>query len=741
MKKPSSSGDTIPSFREWLASLSDEQLSELLSLRPDTVLPLPPGISSLAARLQLRASISRALRSLNTIDLLALEAAASIGGEFTPVTAPEVVSLIEDRTQQHGDSCPPAAEIAESLDRLRSFGLIFGAEHFLVLQEAMSALPTGWQLLPDAAATPADLAEQLSSLSARSKKILVTLAQSGGTGVTKDAAVDADPTRPIPQLIAKGLLHRVDEGTVQLPQAVHNQLSGRLRPPLSVPSVRSQGQVLQDEADQSGTSAGLEVCRTLRLLLQELGAAPVSTLKGGAIGVRMTSRLAKALSISEVEVARLMCLGVSAGLISRGVPEPLPDDDDGGDYYAPTPLADQWLGSSLAEQLHGLLAGWRDSVWAPWQLGTSQNGAKVHLLASHMRETHLPEWRELLIDSLGQLPLGGSVPGIRELLSFHHPLAAAAIPEHTVQELLDEAVWIGAVSGGVLTSAIRLGTLTVPPPVEQLIVQADMTMLAPGPLTPKVQQFVDVLAELESSGLASVYRITESSVRRALDSGLSASEIMHQLTELSLTPLPQSIGYLVDDVARKHGSLRGGPAMSYLRCDDPALIIQAVEAVGDLLALRAIAPTVAIAQAPLITVIKALRAKGFQPTAEDALGASLNLAPVPARVPQPPEAQPKASLDHSRIEAAVHAIRRGETARDAVATGTRAPASETLSVLQAAARAGKTVTLGFVDKQGVAVHRVVRPVTVAAGLVDAIDTTTGSVYRFQVHRITEVLVQ
>lgn len=724
-------------FRDWLASLSDEQLSVLLRLRPDTVLPLPPGIGSLAARLQLRASVSRALQALNTTDLLVLEAVAELGGELTPVAAPEVVELIGERTTD----APSSDGVLASVAKLTSYGLLFGHDSLRVVQEALPALPSGWQLLPDPEGPPEDLAEVLSALPQRAMKILTTLAQSGGTGVTKDAAFDADPERPIPRLISQGLLHRVDESTVKLPQAVRRELLGQQQLPLACPPVVAEGDDALAVADQAGISAGLEVCRLMRLLLQDLGQRPVSTLKGGAVGVRMVSRLSRALEISEADLARLMCLAVSAGLVARGVPDPLPDDDDGGDYYAPTPRADEWLASPLDEQLRIVLDGWRTSPWAPWLLGTTKEKTKVHLLAAQMHDERLAQLRTQLIDALSALPPGGKVSDTWEYFRFLHPLSSSTLPESIFNQLFEEARWIGAVHDGVLTSTVRTGDIKVPAAVEQLIIQADMTMLAPGPLTPKAQQFVDLIAELESSGLASVYRITEASLRTALDSGLTGAEIMERLTALSVMELPQSIGYLVDDVARKHGSLRGGPAMSYLRCDDPSLIVQTVAAIGDTVALRAVAPTVAIAQAPLIQVIKALRAAGFQPIAEDAFGLSIDLAPEPSRVAQPAARPGPTTLDPSRIEAAVAAIRRGDTAKEAVATGTRAPASETLSILQAAARGGKTVTLGFVDKHGVAVHRVVRPVTVAAGLVDAIDTTTGSVHRFQVHRITEVIVQ
>lgn len=728
MKKPDSPLD----FRQWLAVLDDEKLSELLQFRPDTVLPLPPGIGALAARLQLRASISRALATLSTTDLLVLEAVAELGGETTPVTAPEVVEFLKQRT---------GAPVGIAIEKLRSYGLLYGDDAVMMLPEVMAALPQGWQLLPDEQLPLTQLAEMIADLPARSKKILDTLAQSGGTGITKDAAADADPTRPIPQLIAQGLLIRIDESTVRLPQVVRAHLLGWHRPPLEQPPAITVGADALAVADNAGISAGLEVVRLMRLLLQELGTRPVSTLKGGGIGVRMISRLTKALDTTEDEVARLMCLGQSAQLVARGVPEPLPEDDDGGDYYAPTPKATEWLASALDVQYRVLLEGWRVSDWSPWRLGELHEKSKVQLLAPEMRREHLAELRELLIDSYESLPQGCAVDTPYDLFAFRHPLATLRLSENEFAQLWQEASWIGAFAHGALTSAVRTGRIDVPEAVEQLIVQADLTILAPGPLTPAAQQFMEKIAELESSGLASVFRLTESSVRRALDSGLTASDIITRLTALSVMELPQAVGYLVDDVARRHGSLRGGPALSYLRCDDPALLAQAVATVGEEAAMRLVAPTVAISQAPLMQVITRLRHHGFQPVAEDAFGISINLAPEPARVPQPPERQAKQQLDPSHIEAAVQAIRRSDTAKDAVATGTRTPASEVLTTLQSAARSGRTVTLGFVDKQGVAVHRVVRPVTVAAGLVDAIDATTGSVHRFQIHRITEVLVQ
>lgn len=72
---------------------------------------------------------------------------------------------------------------------------------------------------------------------------------------------------------------------------------------------------------------------------------------------------------------------------------------------------------------------------------------------------------------------------------------------------------------------------------------------------------------------------------------------------------------------------------------------------------------------------------------------------------------------------------------DDPATGAAAQA-----LLHRAARSGSDVTIGFVDRNGRAGRRKVRPVTVSGGQVDAVDPATGQVLRFLLHRVTEVVL-
>ncbi|MDU0478109.1 helicase-associated domain-containing protein [Staphylococcus chromogenes] len=737
MNNSSSAGKKVPDFREWLAGLDDSELTRLLSNRPDVVLPLPPGITPLAARLQLRSSVKRAITKVNATAIGVLEALHELGAETTPVTAPEVIRFILDRCEAAGIAAPIETNIHAELEYLRAHALIFDPTpgRWAVQSATWHAVPSHVQLLPGAN-TPAprsraELAKLVDTLPARKRKILDTLCASGGLGITKDAAVDADPQRPIPQLISAGLLNRVDATTVQLPHDVRALLLDTpmlsLTPPELTPVPFS---------DDSGVSAGLEVLRNMRRLLLELGTTPAATLKGGGVGVRVITRLTKALDLSADHIYRLLSVAESARLLARGVPDPLPHDDDGGDYLAPTPAADEWLKASLDTRWRMLIDAWLHSPWLPHLMGTKDDkGTTIHALSPASHDRTLPETRNLVMDVWRRF--GPITPAdTRAQLAFERPLIP--IDASLLNELAADAQWIGA-----LTSTLT-GTEPadlMPAPTTQLFVQSDMTVMSGGPLTAEAQSFVDAIGELESAGLASVYRITESSIRHALDSGLSGQEILDKLAAFSVTEVPQALRFLIEDVGRRHGSLRGGPALSYLRCEDPSALVHAVTAVGDKVAMRAIAPTVAIAQAPLIEVIRQLRAAGLQPVAEDAFGLTLNLVDEPSRVPTP-KTTTAPKLDDGRIAAAVAAIRRNDGAgiQTERPKGTAVDPTQTLSVLQAAVQAGTIVTLGFVDKHGVAVHRSVRPVAVSAGVVDAIDPATGSAHRFRLHRITEVLL-
>ena len=189
----------------------------------------------------------------------------------------------------------------------------------------------------------------------------------------------------------------------------------------------------------------------------------------------------------------------------------------------------------------------------------------------------------------------------------------------------------------------------------------------PAGLRPELASDLNLLADVESAGGATVYRITEASLRRAMDAGRTASELHELLATHSATPVPQALTYLVDDIARQHGRLRGGHAASFLRAEDEVLLSEVLaHPIAGALGLRRIAPTVLVSPLDLTELLDGLRSAGFSPVAEDAAGAVLDLRPAVRRIPAHPRPAarrwPPAELDAQRVAELVGRMRAGDRA-------------------------------------------------------------------------------
>ncbi|MEU7471908.1 helicase C-terminal domain-containing protein [Streptomyces sp. NPDC044984] len=303
-------------------------------------------------------------------------------------------------------------------------------------------------------------------------------------------------------------------------------------------------------------------------------------------------------------------------------------------------------------------------------------------------------------------------------------------------------------------AAARLLAPLLPEPLDHVLLQADLTAVAPGPLERPLADLLEVLADVESKGGATVYRFTPGSVRRALDAGQTASDLHAFLAAHSRTPVPQPLAYLIDDVARRHGHLRVGAASAYVRCDDDAVLSEILadrRAAG--LGLRRLAPTVLAAQAGPAGLLEGLRAMGFAPAAESAEGdvviARADAHRTPPRTPPAPVPEGPPVPDDTLLTAALRAVRAGDLASTAPRRPAgggdpvrgeppRTTAAETLATVQAAVLTGEALWIGYVNAEGGASQRVIAPVRVEGGFVTAYDHTADEVRTYPLHRITGV---
>jgi hypothetical protein len=733
----------------WLADLPDERLIRLLELRPDLAQPPPGNIAALAARAAARQSVKAATDELDFLRLAVLDALLVLHADTAPVPTSKLLALIDERA--------PEGDVIDALDDLRERALVWGDAALRVAADAATALPwhPGQVTLEGPAPTAAQIAQLIDGLDAAQRDVLDKLLEGSPMGRTRDAAPGAPADRPVPHLLAKGLLRRIDAETVILPRHVGQVLRGEQPGPLTLtapdPVVST---TTASDADATAAGAVIDLLREVDVLLEILGAAPVSELRSGGMGVREVKRLAKATGIDEPRLGLVLEIAAAAGLIASGLPDPEPAGAD-GPYWAPTVAADRFTSMSAAERWHQLATTWLDLPSRPALIGSrSPDGKPYGALSDSLYSTAAPLDRRLLLEMLAKLPPGAGVDArtASAALIWQRPRWARRLQPEPLADLLTEGHAVGLVGRGAISGpgralldqtadpsvAIDGMSRALPRPIDHFLMQADLTVVVPGPLQRDLADELATVATVESAGAAMVYRISEQSIRHALDIGKTRDWMHGFFAKHSKTPVPQGLTYLIDDVARRHGQLRIGMAASFVRCEDPALLAQAVAAAEDL-QLRALAPTVAVSPAPIAEVLVALRGAGFAPAAEDSSGAIVDVRPLGARVATPQQRRPyrpPARPSSDTLNAVVSVLRKVTAAPFG---NSRVDPAVAMSLLQRAARDQDTLLIGYLDPAGVATQRVVSPITVKGGQLVAFDSASGRLRDFAIHRITSVM--
>ena len=734
----------------WLADLPDERLIRLLELRPDLTQPPPSTIAALAARAQARQSVKAATDQLDFLHLAVLDALLVLHADTAAVPLAKLLALIGDRVSE--DTMKAAVE------DLRERALIWGDATVRVAAEAAAGLPwyPGQAVLEGPEPTPAEIADLLAGLDTSQLDLLNRLLEGSPMGRTRDAAPGTPPDRPVQRLLAAGLLRQVDAETVILPRQVGQVLRGEVPGPLALtepdPVVSS---TTAADVDAAAAGAVIDLLREVELVLETLGATPVPELRSGGLGVRDVKRLTKLTGIDEDRLGLMLEIASAAGLIAAGLPDPQPPDG-GGPYWAPTVAADRFVESPPAARWQLLASTWLDLPARPGLIGSrGPDGKPYAALSDSLYSTAAPLDRRLLLSVLADLPAGAGVDAgeASRALIWRRPRWSVRLQPDPVRDLLSEAHALGMVGRGAIATparrllagdppddAVAAMPRALPEPIDHFLLQADLTVVVPGPLERDLAERLAAVATVESAGAAMVYRISEQSIRRALDTGRTAGELHALFERHSKTPVPQGLTYLIDDVARRHGQLRVGMASSFVRCEDPALLAQAVAVpAAEQLELRLLAPTVAVSQAPIAEVLAALRGAGFAPAAEDSSGTIVDIRARGARMPVAPQRRTyrSASSPSSQTLGAIVAVLRKVAA--APFGNIRIDPAVAILELQDAARDQTSVVIGYVDPAGVATQRVVAPINVRGGQLTAYDPASGRVRDFAIHRITSVV--
>ncbi len=798
---------------EALRARDDESLAGLLRARPDLLSPVPNDITQLATRAGTRASVVRALEHL---DRFALQTAEALAVAPDPAPYDTLLALLTGDGQDDGTARDDAGTAIRSaapgaLATLREQALVWGENDRLRLVRTARELlapspqhpsPTGLgptvaeatagmspgrlQEILTAAGLPAthDPVSAVASLSAlftdrtRMGELLDTAPVEALSVLDRlvwgppYGEVTPNPTPPVKWLRDRGLLLPVSTRTVVLPReaALHLRAGRAHRVPEPLPPAVVAAATRDPQAVDSAAAgqAFLAVSTVEELLTSWNGGGP-PILRAGGLSVRELKRIAAVLDVSEPIAAFWLELAYAAGLLAS--------DGEADERYAPTPAYDDWTELPVQDRWVHLATTWLTATRTAGLVGGQDaKGRALSALGPELDRSAAPEVRHRILALLASLD-PGTAPDPETLLArlrWERPLRGASTSAGNTTDLrsrialwtLNESELLGITGRGALSSQSRalldsgpakaaaLLAPLIPEPLDHVLLQADLTAVAPGPLERPLADTLSVLADIESKGGATVYRFTPGSVRRALDAGQSAADLHAFLAAHSRTPVPQPLSYLIDDVARRHGHLRIGAASAYVRCDDEAVLNEILaDRRSATLRLRRLAPTALAAQIDPASLLEGLREMGYAPAAESAEGDVLitraGIRRTPLRTPPAPVPEGPPVPGGTLLGAAVRAIRAGDTAATVVhkeTDGTAATAgslprttsAETLATVQAAAMTGSAVWIGYVNAEGAASQRVIAPVRVEGGFVTAYDHTADEVRTYPLHRITGV---
>jgi Helicase conserved C-terminal domain len=785
-------GTSAPrSLADDLRARSDDELAELLRARPDLVTPVPVDIAQLASRATTRASVVRALDRLDRFDLQVVDALAVLSEPTTPtalrralgVTATVANGAIERLWAKAlvwgGTQSPRLVRAAHGVLGPFPAGLGPPARQALMAHSparlariaADLGLPTAGDPVADADAIATALTEQLDDLlvelGEEPRRALRALAGGPPTGKVDDARRDVDRTSarsPVEHLLALGLLVPVDDVTVVLPREVGLHLrAGLVHPAVSTepPAPRITQQSDQSTVDRTAGAGAFGTVRRTEALLDAWESEPPTVLRTGGLGVRDLRRLPHLLHLDEAGSALIADLAYAAGLVA-----PSSDFDE---VWLPTPASDAWRRLDPARQWAALATTWLTTSRTAGLVGTrDERDRPVPPLGRDLDRSLAPEIRRIVLDVLTGLPAGAAADrdGVLQAVRWMRPRRGGRLRDDLVGWTLDEAELLGVTGHGALAAYVRplldrrrpepsadaaaeALAAVLPEPLDHVLIQADLTAVAPGPLRSELASELALLADVESTGGATVHRFTAESVRRALDRGRTAADVHAFLADVSRTPVPQPLTYLVDDVARQHGALRVGAASAFVRCDDHAVLAQILaDPLSGALGLRRLAPTVLASELDAGALLERLRSMGFRPSEEAADGSVVIARARARRAPARPAPEPllaeRPPLSDSLLATAVRAIRAGDrsvAARpQAAAQGRlgRSVSAQTLADLRRALDDGATVWIGYVDHHGATSERVVDPVRLEGGWLAAYDHRSGEVRSFAVHRISGV---
>ncbi|GAA4809492.1 helicase-associated domain-containing protein [Nocardioides caeni] len=510
----------------------------------------------------------------------------------------------------------------------------------------------------------------------------------------------------------------------------------------------------------AAVGAAADVVRRVENLLDWWATRPAAALRTTGLGVRELRAAAVHLQVDEAEAALLIEVTSAAGLIATRA------DAEGNQVWVPTEDFDRWRERPPAERWSELARAWLASPRLPGLVGERGPDQKPwNALSPELSAAGMPEAKAMTLAALAGLPpgeglaSGTGLPSLIARITWQRPRRPRTRPD-LVAWAVAEAARLGITGTDVLTDYGRtlatgddpapLLATHLPAPVDHVLLQADLTAVAPGPLESDLARRLHQVADVESRGAATVFRFTTESIRRALDAGWTAAELHAFVLAASRTPVPQPLSYLIDDVVRGFGRLRVGVAHAFLRSEDEsALAALESHPKASSLGLQRIAPTVLVSSVPIDVLLPRLRELGAAPVVEGPdgqirVGVAEGLRARAPRTRDSADPARVAARHAAHLVSVISGLRDGEEVARSRPASASAPGGGVLSALREAIERRGAVLIGFTDHQGVINERAVVPLRVEGGQLAARDRDAerddpDADRTYAVHRISRVV--
>lgn len=288
------------------------------------------------------------------------------------------------------------------------------------------------------------------------------------------------------------------------------------RPPAPVAAHSSAG---EPEPASHAAERAFSAAASLADVLESALTAPLGRIGSGSLGAVDRRRLVDLGAIDRPETADVLVeIAERTGLLAAR-----------DRRICVTPDGRDWRASGTAERWCTVAVGLRDAL--PAGLRTAEGG-----------------W-SAVADWPAAYPLDPAWPAAsarwRALFAYWAVIGPDGEP----------TPWASGLSRGDDADAEGLRTL-LPPEVDRVFLQNDLTAIAPGPLVPAVDLRLRRIARRESRAQAATFRFTSETISNALTGGETADSLREFLQQISLTGIPQPLAYEIDRAAGRHGGVR-----------------------------------------------------------------------------------------------------------------------------------------------------------------------------------------